>query len=103
MPYPYIAGAVILEKPINLSLFGVCLTRHILPLNPKGDNASHISAKLTSDVKPHSFKDVFGAPCRYIAPHQLINLSDGDQTVAVISRDDPDEQESTVLYEQEVK
>lgn len=36
-------------------------------------------------------------------PHQPINLSDTEQVVAVVSRNDPNEQESVILYESEDK
>lgn len=32
-------------------------------------------------------------------PHQPVNLSDTEQVVAVVARNDPNEQESVVLYE----
>jgi uncharacterized RmlC-like cupin family protein len=32
-------------------------------------------------------------------PHQPINLSDTEQVIAVVARNDPNEQESVVLYE----
>lgn len=32
-------------------------------------------------------------------PHQPINLSDTDEVIAVVSRNDPNEQESVVLYD----
>jgi uncharacterized RmlC-like cupin family protein len=31
-------------------------------------------------------------------PHQPVNLSDTEEVVAVVARNDPDEQESVVLY-----
>jgi len=34
-------------------------------------------------------------------PHQPINLSDTEQVIAVVARNDPNEQESVVLYQQQ--
>jgi uncharacterized RmlC-like cupin family protein len=36
-------------------------------------------------------------------PHQPVNLSDTEQVIAVVARNDPNEQESVVLYEVEQK
>ena len=33
-------------------------------------------------------------------PHQPVNLSDTEQVIAVVARNDPNEQESVVIYEQ---
>lgn len=34
-------------------------------------------------------------------PHQPVNLSDTEQVIAVVARNDPNEQESVVLYQQQ--
>jgi uncharacterized RmlC-like cupin family protein len=59
--------------------------------------------KTQLDTKPRNLKDVFDTQCQYVMPHQPIDLSDTEKAITVISRNNPNGQESVILHEPEVK